>query len=437
VDILNLPGLEIVKTSEDDLTYYITAKTTVPPKCCQYCGIIRANNLSKYGRRRFMYTDLPIHGRRTVVCIERQRYKCLACEQTFFEDLPMMDTKRMATKRLVEHVQRESLNETFVALAARIGLNEKTVRNIFKEHVEELEAAFRPTIPTCVGIDEVHLMGKPRCVITNLEDNSLIDMLPNRDMKTLSRYFAPLPRSKIHWVAMDMWTGHKSFVYENMRYASIVIDKFHVVKAADYAMEAVRKKIRGDLSDTERKKLMRSRFLLLRRSALSEKEREQLNAWLEKFPALSNAYFLREFFYDIYDADDQDTAMKRFSEWKAMITEDVAFAFNPVANMVNNWYTEIFNYWKCPHRLTNAYTESLNSVIRFVDRKGRGYSFEVLRARMLYARKAAAANSLDNPKFKFKMENFLNDKLDDFVSGKIKPTHVFNPETKRLDEYKE
>jgi hypothetical protein len=33
---------------------------------------------------------------------------------------------------------------------------------------------------------------------------------------------------------------------------------------------------------------------------------------------------------------------------------------------------------------TNAYTESLNGLIKITNRIGRGYSFEVIRARMLY-----------------------------------------------------
>lgn len=43
---------------------------------------------------------------------------------------------------------------------------------------------------------------------------------------------------------------------------------------------------------------------------------------------------------------------------------------------------EVFNYFD--KRLTNAYTESLNSIIRQVDRRGRGHSFEVLRAKVLF-----------------------------------------------------
>lgn len=36
------------------------------------------------------------------------------------------------------------------------------------------------------------------------------------------------------------------------------------------------------------------------------------------------------------------------------------------------------------HRITNAYTESLNSLIRVVNRLGRGYSFDALRAKILF-----------------------------------------------------
>lgn len=43
---------------------------------------------------------------------------------------------------------------------------------------------------------------------------------------------------------------------------------------------------------------------------------------------------------------------------------------------------EILNYFE--HPVTNAYTESLNSLIRVMDRMGRGYSFEALRAKILF-----------------------------------------------------
>ncbi len=44
---------------------------------------------------------------------------------------------------------------------------------------------------------------------------------------------------------------------------------------------------------------------------------------------------------------------------------------------------EILAYFD--HPVTNAYTESLNSLIRVMNRLGRGYSFEALRAKLLFA----------------------------------------------------
>ncbi|WP_165688289.1 transposase, partial [Bacillus paralicheniformis] len=57
-------------------------------------------------------------------------------------------------------------------------------------------------------------------------------------------------------------------------------------------------------------------------------------------------------------------------------------AYKDLVRAVDNWQDEIFNYFD--KKLTNAYTESINSIIRQVERMGRGYSFEALRAKILF-----------------------------------------------------
>ena len=54
--------------------------------------------------------------------------------------------------------------------------------------------------------------------------------------------------------------------------------------------------------------------------------------------------------------------------------------------MVENWRTEIFNYFD--NRFTNAITESLNRVSKEISAQGRGYNFKVLRAKILYRNSA-------------------------------------------------
>ncbi|MBN4836344.1 transposase, partial [Enterobacter hormaechei] len=113
----------------------------------------------------------------------------------------------------------------------------KTIRNIFKDHVEELEKTVRFEVPQWMGIDEIHLI-KPRCVISNIQHRTIVDMLVNRDKKTVTNYLYNLPgKDAVQFVAMDMWAPYRDAVQAVMPGAQIIIDKFHVVRMANDALE--------------------------------------------------------------------------------------------------------------------------------------------------------------------------------------------------------
>jgi transposase len=48
---------------------------------------------------------------------------------------------------------------------------------------------------------------------------------------------------------------------------------------------------------------------------------------------------------------------------------------------MSNWHQPIFAYFD--HGVSNAYTEALNGLIKTAQRNARGFSFEVLRAKVL------------------------------------------------------
>lgn len=83
----------------------------------------------------------------------------------------------------------------------------------------------------------------------------------------------------------------------------------------------------------------------------------------------------------------REDAEAAFDAWKASIPEDRAFEpFRALARIVENHREYIFNYWDCSSRISNGYTECANRLINEMGMKGRGYSFETLRARTLYRR---------------------------------------------------
>lgn len=56
--------------------------------------------------------------------------------------------------------------------------------------------------------------------------------------------------------------------------------------------------------------------------------------------------------------------------------------FEDLIKAMNNCEEEIFNYFDSS--ITNAYTESLNHLIKTMKHVGRGYSFESLRSKILF-----------------------------------------------------
>ena len=315
--------------------------------------------------------------------------------------LSFLDEKRRATNRLIQQVRKRCLDRTFTQLAEDTGVVVNTIKNITLDFVEELERDVKFETPTIMGIDELKLMGTYRCVITNLAMNSLYDMLPERTQDTLMPYFAKMPDAdKVEWICSDMWRPFKKSFRLHLPNAKLVIDKFHVVRMASAALDTERKSLQSGMNRYARLNMKKNlRWLLLRRpNSLTEEQLEVL-AQLEKLhPEFKEAYDLKEQFYNIYEATSKDDAIQRFNNWESDIPKHLK-SFRDVAKTVNNNFEDIFTYWDAPVRITNAYTEGHNGITRVANRMGRGYTFEVLRAKMLYNKVARSITTLTTPSY--------------------------------------
>lgn len=262
-------------------------------------------------------------------------------------------------------------------------MDEKTVRNLFRAYIERLDSTTVFDTPEWMGIDEVHLLRKPRCVLTNIKERTIIAVLEKRTKKVVLAHLKAMPdKDRIKVVTMDMWGPYYDAVSEVLPDADIIIDKFYVVRMASAAMEAVRKSLRAGLEAKTRRKLMHDRFILLRRNRdLKPEQLETLGQWSQMF---AEAYKLKEDFYDLWSIPQKSDAKAAYKTWRNSIKgTELLTAFQPLLTAMHNWETPIFAYWD--HRATNALTEALDGVAKLMQRQGRGYSFEAIRAKMLYS----------------------------------------------------
>lgn len=384
-NILNLPCYKVLGIQENEHDYHVSVETVTPPTTCPHC---HSSNLVGFGRREQMVRDLPMHARRVGLYIDTRRYRCRSCSKTFYEALPEIDEKRLMTKRLMQWMGKQSIRRTFISLAEEVGCTEYTVRAVFADYVAELEKQFQFEAPKVMGIDEIHIIKRPRAVISNIHASTIINMLPDRNKKTVATYLSQLPgRERVQYVAIDMWPPYRDAVYAVMPQAKVVVDKFHVLRMGNDAMEQTRKALRATLSDKERRGLMHDRFVLLkRRHSLTDGEYLKLSGWISNYPLLGEAYRLKEEYFGIYDAADGFEARERYRRWVYSIPPELVEHWKPILTAWSNWQPEILEYFE--HRITNALTESLNSVLRSLERAGRGYSFDVLRAKILFSERA-------------------------------------------------
>ncbi len=387
-NIIGLKDWKVIAREDSSTDMRVTAQYAPSPTVCPRCGVENPA-VYKHDVREQEFMDAPVHGMRVHLIVKRQRYRCIACEGTFQEFLPDMDETRTMTKRLLSYIQRLSLEKKFTEIAEEVGVNEKTVRNIFTEHVEQLDSERTISAPEWLGIDELFMLKHYRCILTAPGEKRIIDMLPDRDKASVLKWMRALPnKENIKVVTMDMWKPYRDAANIAFPNAQVVVDQFHVSRMATDAADSLRVQLKDVLPPTVRRQLKRDRWIIRsRKRNLKAGDMVLLRSWDTIVPMLYKAFEAKEDFYDIYDkATSREEAEELWDLWVEGLEPELRKPFGLLIRAVENWKPEIFAFFD-HGRKTNAYTEAMNSVIRVVDRAGRGYSFNAIRAKVMYGGK--------------------------------------------------
>lgn len=393
MNILNLVNVDILKVEESEHDFIITAKAKYEPLGCEKCWRADVSQIHKHGSRERLIRDISYQNKRVGIKFMHQRYKCQICGGTFYQMLDFVDKDCKMTWRLYEYVQEQSIKRPFSNVADELGLSHTIVREVFKQFVADNDDEKVIIAPRVFGIDEAHLNKVMRGVFTNVEANQIIEMTPTRSKKEVIKFMKSMEGyENIEVVTCDMWRPYIDAAYETIPNVAVVIDRYHVVKYAVAALDTIRKQFKDSLDKNVARNLMRERFVLLRNEeSLKPHEVVMRDKWFTLFPVLKEAYYLKEDFRKIYYSSSREEAEELFDIWCSCIDADFK-PFLEVAQMVRAFRKEIFNYFE--YAYTNAFTESTNNLIKLIEKNGRGYSFEVLRAKVLFG-----STATKKPKF--------------------------------------
>ena len=347
---------------------------------CPFCNAL-TDKVHDY--RTSVIKDLPFMGKKCFLHYRKRRYHCPCCNKHFYENFPLLPKYCRITTRLAFYsIHLLGNRQSVRSVASLLGISDSF---IFRR-MKDISYPKPSQLPEVLSIDEFRGNAggqKFQAILTDAKNHKLFDILPTRSQTDLMLYLQSFPNKKqVKYFVTDMNTVYRDLAREYFPNATIVIDKFHVVRYVTWALENVRKRIQKELHPSKRKYFKRSRKLLLtHKNKLKEESLDALELMLLQSSDLAVAYHLKELFYAFMESKTKDEAAKKLKFFILAAQTSNLKEFHACLTMLGNWSKYILNAFDCKY--TNGYTEGTNNAIKVIKRNAFGYrNFDNFRNRI-------------------------------------------------------
>ena len=381
-NLIEIEDINVKKVEHTDTQVLLYFELDKRPHECPRC-----KNVTQYvcDYRMQKVKDLPVAGKNLIWMYRKRRYVCKSCRKKFYEKQGLLPKRHRITNRTALYaLQTLSAGRGSQKDVARmLGVSPSSVCR----WMGNISMAGMKKLPRVLGIDE--FKGdtdgeKYQVILTDPSKHKVLDILSTRKETALEEYFLKFKnRDKVEYFVMDMYKPYYRIAKSLFPKATIVIDRFHMVRYGLWALENVRKKVQKKLTPELRKYFKKSRSLLCKRMrALSDEDKLKVNVMMGYSDELATAYLLKEYFFDFVDSKDRDEARKYLRIFLMQCQMLQLKEFKHVVTMLNNWQSEILNSFECEYN--NGFTEGTNNSIKVIKRTAFGYrTFENLRKRIL------------------------------------------------------
>lgn len=378
--LLDLEDVIITKVENISDQLHISIELPRKEHTCPVCGAL-TDRVHDY--RIQIIKDVPL-SRDTFLHLRKRRYRCDHCGKRFAEENSFVPRYYRVTSRLVATVIGELRKVVPVKeIASRFNLSAPTVMRYFAP------VSYRcRNLPEILSIDEFKGNAggrKYQTILTDPKERKVIDILPDRYESNLIRYFKGFDnRDKVQYFVSDMNPHFREVARICFPNATVVADRYHVTRQAQWAMERVRKNEQSKLSDRFRKYFKRSRWLLNKSlEKLTDEDRTRLALMFEIAPRLADAYRVKNEFLEVMHAQSAEEGKQKLIQWLYEVEAMDLPEFGDCTRACHNWFREILNALDAPW--TNGFTEGCNNKIKVLKRVCFGVrNFQNFRKRILH-----------------------------------------------------
>ena len=384
-----LYSLECTREEYKGNTIILHVQSKKRQKECPKCGKCY---LIKNGYRTRDFLGLPIGGKKVIIRMKVQRYKCKCdgCDYDQQENIPFATGGCSYTHRFAKYVVDMLRSMTLKDAAARLGVSWDTIKEIHSNHLKRRYSPPSLDGVECIGIDEFAVKKGHvyKTIVVDLVSGRIIYVGEGKGIDALSDFWKRVKRKNISikYIATDLSAAFIGSVLENCPDAIHVFDHFHVMKLMNDKLDDIRRIQFNMEKDVNKRKVLKgTRYLLLGNGSdiYDDKYRTRLDNALAMNEPLSKAYYLKEQLREIWVQVDKEDAEKVLVDWVEQAKSSKIPQLQKMAMTILAYKRGILAWYDC--HISTGKVEGINNKIKVMKRNAYGFRDEEYFKLRLYA----------------------------------------------------
>ena len=228
----------------------INAHLSYIPTHCDKCGCVFESNddYEKKGFDKGSYVVVPtIFKMTTFLFLKKQRILCHHCKHSFSLKTSLVNFKcRISniTKLSIVVDLTKKRSEKDISIDNNVSPN--TVERVMDSYYDGVKL-YKNHLPKVLSFDEFKSVkdadGKMSFIMVNGENGKVIDVIQDRKLMSLLKYFSYYSRkarSKVKYIVIDMYSPYITLIGKMFPNAKIIIDKFHLTQLISRSLNKTR-----------------------------------------------------------------------------------------------------------------------------------------------------------------------------------------------------
>jgi transposase len=294
------------------------------------------------------------------------------------EEIPWAAANARVTHRLEWRICALSQIMTQKAAAELLKMASSTLSDLLHRVITRERSGHKIRGLVTLGVDEIsYLKGRKFCTIVyDLDRSRVLWVGKGKGRETIDKFFneqlSEYQRKQITWASCDMSRAYTEAIKHHCPNVKLVIDRFHIVKALNAAVDEVRKEEWRELDVDGRKAIKGLRWLL----GMSARNRTKGNTRFLNSLARSNrrihrAWVLKDEFNRFWEYRYAGSAKQFLKNWMTSALKSRIPSLIKFVGTLREYQDNIMTFIERP--LTNAVGEGINRILKIVKNRSSGF----------------------------------------------------------------